>query len=559
MISLPVFIILLFQTCRTPNQPGEKTFSLKNIFRLSDGPDDLQVSGSIDSTTLAPDVLRFYRQRAYATAWVEKRKIGKNGEELLKALKRCGEEGLDESFYNVPEIDSLRSILQESSVPRDSLPPLLARLDVVMTSAFLNYASDLLKGRIDPEELHVIWEVYPQKTDLAQYLEEALQNKNISESLNRLRPAYNQYELLKKAFLKLTADQSKGGWPLPGDFPPLKENDSGTNVVKLKRYLLATGDLRNDDSVYINSPRFDRQLTEAVRTFQQRHGLKADGVAANDTRDKMNIPLQKRIDQVRINLDRIRWLPESFGEKYIIINVPAFSFYYFENGKPVLNMDVVVGKNENYTPILNDTLYSVIFNPSWNVPASIATKEMLPKIRKDPGYLGKNNYVLLKGSYVSKDTVNPEDVDWKEVTKEHFPYFIVQEPGKANPLGKLEFMMLNQYNIYLHDTPSDHLFDESQRDFSHGCIRLEKPAELAGLLFKNQLPEDSIRKMLSGKEKRRIVLRNKIAVHLIYQTAWVGKDGKVQFRDDIYDFDKLSLPLFRDLVKQKWQKDKCVC
>lgn len=552
MISLPVLlIILLFQTCRTPNQPGEKTFSLRNIFRLSDGKDDLQVSGFIDSTTMTADALRFYRQRAYATAWIEREKISKNGEELLKELKRSGEEGLQESFYDVPQIDSLRSELEVPSVPNDSLPSLLVRLDVLMTTAFLNYASDLLTGRIDPGELHVIWEVYPQKTDLAEYLEHALQNKNISESLDRLRPAYSQYALLKKAFLKLTADQSKGGWPLPGNFSTLKEKDSGENVIKLKKYLLATGDLQNDDAAYINSPRFDRQLTEAVRIFQQRHGLKADGVAAEETGRKMNIPLQERIDQVRINLDRIRWLPESFGEKYIIINVPAFSFYYFENGKPVLNMDVVVGKNENYTPILNDTLYSVIFNPSWNVPASIATKEMLPKIRKDPGYPGKNNYVLLKGSYVSKDTVNPGDVDWKEVTKEHFPYFIVQEPGKANPLGKLEFMMLNQYNIYLHDTPADHLFNESQRDFSHGCIRLEKPAELAGLLLKNQLPEDSIREMLSGKEKRRIILRDKIAVHLIYQTAWVGKEGQIQFRDDIYDFDKLSLPLFRDLVKQK--------
>ncbi len=551
MISLPVFIILLFQTCRTPNQPGEKTFSLKNIFNFPNRTDELKISEFIDSTIMKADVLRFYRQRAYATAWIERGKISKNGEELLKELKRSGEEGLQESFYDVPQIDSLRSELEVSSVPNDSLPSRLVRLDVLMTTAFLNYASDLLTGRINPGELHVIWEVYPQKTDLEQYLEQALEHKKIRESLNRLRPAYNQYELLKKAFRKLAADQSTGGWPLPGNFSTLKEKDSGENVIKLKKYLLATGDLQNDDAAYIDSPHFDRQLTKAVRIFQQRHGLKADGIAAKETGRKMNIPLQERIDQVRINLDRIRWLPENFGEKYIIINVPSFSLHYFENGKPVLNMGVVVGKNENYTPILNDTLYSVIFNPSWNVPASIATKEMLPKIRKDPGYPEKNNYALLKGSYVSKDTVNPQEVDWEKVTKEHFPYFVVQEPGKTNPLGKLEFMMLNQYNIYLHDTPADHLFNESQRDFSHGCIRLEKPAELAGLLLKNQLPEDSIRKMLSGKEKRRIILRDKIAVHLIYQTAWAAKDGKIQFRDDIYDFDRLSLPLFRDSDKQK--------
>lgn len=551
MIFLPVFVIFLFQTCRTPNQPGEKTFSLKNIFSFSDGTDDLQVNGFVDSATMAADVLRFYQKRAYATAWIDKRGISKNGKQLLEELRGSKQEGLQESFYDVPETESFLSRIRDASVQDDSLRSMLAQLDVLMTTAYINFASDLLAGRIDPEELHVIWEVYPQKTDLAQYLENALQKKNISESLAGLRPAYEQYKLLKKAFGKLLEDQSKGGWPLPGDFPPLKENDSGANVIKLKKYLLATGDLRNNDSVYIHSPRFDRRLTEAVRMFQQRHGLKPDGVAARETAGKMNIPLQERIDQVRINLDRIRWLPESFGEKYIIINVPSFSFHYFEKGEPVLNMGVVVGKNENYTPILNDTLYSVIFNPSWNVPASIATKEMLPKIRKDPGYLKKNNYVLLKDSYVSKDTVNPQEVDWKEVTKEHFPYFIVQEPGKTNPLGKLEFMMLNQYNIYLHDTPADHLFSESQRDFSHGCIRLEKPAELAGLLLKEQIPGDTIAGLLAAKQKKRVVLKDKIPVHLIYQTAWVGKDGEIQFRDDIYDFDKLSLPLFRDLVKQK--------
>ncbi len=499
-----LFAVALLISCKTSNQTkndGTDNSFWKDLFHFSGKTDELSVNKFVnltDSTTWSASIDEFYRNRDYRPAWTDRKKVSKNGKELLQELELSENEGLHASFYRLDEIKKTISALEGSAIRKDSLPSQLATLDVTMTGAYLDYASDLLTGRVDPQKLNIIWQSYPNQTNLAEHLENAIQTGSIKKSLDQLKPAYEKYALLKKTFGELHAAGSKE-WPLPGNLKTLKENDSGQQVVRLKKYLLATGDLQNKDSAYISTPRFDRQLSEAVRKFQQRHGLKPDGIVSNATLQQMNIPLSARIDQIRINLDRIRWLPETFGKNYAIINIPSFSFRYYENGQPGLAMNVVVGKNENYTPILNDSLSSIIFNPSWNVPSSIAKRELLPKQKDDPDYFSKHHYILLKGSYAGKDTIDPGEVDWDTVSEKNFPYFIVQKPGKDNPLGKIEFLMTNQYNIYLHDTPARYLFSKNQRDFSHGCIRLEKPEELAHLLLKGKHPQDSIRKWLSKK------------------------------------------------------------
>ena len=542
-------ILFLVLSCRTKNRTQEES-NKKEISGFPGKMDKIQINKYIDlsdSTKLPKEVERFYQSRDYRLAWLKKGKINKNGKEFLDELKSSWEEGLPATFYDMTGIEAAASDLERSSAKKSDLPPRLAQLDVLLSKAYLNYASDLSSGRVDPRDLAVIREIYPHKPDLAEYLEDALQKKEIAESLVRLRPGQDQYQLLKKALKQLTQAKSNGGWPVPGYFATLKENDSGPNVVQLKKFLLATGDLRNDAPSYIKSTDFDQQLSLAIKKFQRRHGLEEDGIAGQHTLKEMNRPIDDRIDQIRINLDRLRWRPDDdFGKKYIVINIPAFSFEYHNDGKPVQRMNVVVGRNENYTPVLNDTVDAIVFHPSWNVPSGIAAKEILPKIKADPEYLSNNNYSLLKGSYISPDTINAEDIDWSAMTADNFSFFVVQNPGKMNPLGQVEFLMQNQYNIYLHDTPADYLFSRKQRDFSHGCIRLEKPVLLAKELLADQLSPDSIREIISGKEKKRVNLRDKVPVHLIYQTTWVDQSGRIQFRNDIYDFDKMSLSLFRN-------------
>ena len=261
----------------------------------------------------------------------------------------------------------------------------------------------------------------------------------------------------------------------------------------------------------------------------------------------MNIPLSDRLSQIRLNLERIRWLPDDFGENHIIINIPDFSFVYQREGEVIQEMNVVVGQNENYTPVLEDTLSTIIFNPTWNVPNSIATEEIFPKMLEDFAFMEKNRYSVLRDSYVSEDTIDIHSFDWSEVSRDSFPFFIIQHPGELNSLGRIQFMLQNQYSIYLHDTPADHLFDREQRDFSHGCVRLEQPEELALTLLQDQLPNDTIMKYMSEDEKKIIRLEEKIPVHLIYQTAWVDEGNMLHFRDDIYGFDEITLEQMQKL------------
>jgi murein L,D-transpeptidase YcbB/YkuD len=327
---------------------------------------------------------------------------------------------------------------------------------------------------------------------------------------------------------------------LPGDLPLLKQSDNNSSVLKIKNYLRATGDLKGNRA-YFRSTLFDDRLTKAVNSFQSRHGLKPDGIVGKNTLEKMNVPLDHRLQQLKVNLERLRELQEDFGERYIIVNIPAFFLEYYENGRLRLGMNVVVGDIENYTPVMQDTMSYIVFNPAWNVPAKITTRELLPEAQADAGYFEKNNYAVLKGSYTSKDTIDPQTVRWQDYSEDNFPFSIVQLPGKNNALGRIKFMFPNKSDIYLHDTPSNEAFRLEKRDLSHGCIRLEKPVELADILLKGQLTPEEIDDILDQEETKTVKLDNKVIVHLLYQTAWVDNSGRLQFRDDIYCLDNVAL------------------
>lgn len=521
-------------------------FSLRELFGISKKSEGILIDEHVNLGSLSnwtSEVQKFYSNRKFQPVWFNNNGLNRKGKELMKELKTSWEAGLPEPVVFLAQAEEAMLSLNRRSANEVPLAQIISEADVNLTLAWFDHASQISTGILNPKELNIVWEILPDETDLVNHLQSAIEKGNIAESFNNLEPRHEQYKLLLKEFHYLTAEQQNGGWPLPGDVPPLKTDDSHPGVTGLKKYLYATGDLQNNDDEYLKSVRYDDELAAAVKNFQHRHGLLADGIAGDNTLRQMNVPLEYRINQIRLNIDRIRWLPPDFGNNHIVINIPDFSFKYHKNSEPVKEMNVVVGNNENYTPVLEDTLYSVIFNPTWNVPNSIATKEIFPGMLNDTTYMERNNYSILKSSYVSKDTIDYKSYDWTEVPRDSFPFFVVQHPGPTNSLGRLQFMLQNQYSIFLHDTPAHHLFDIEQRDFSHGCVRLERPAELAVTLLRDQLPNDSIIKFLSEKEKRVVYLDEKIPVHLIYQTTWVDETGKLNFREDIYGFDELAMPL----------------
>lgn len=333
---------------------------------------------------------------------------------------------------------------------------------------------------------------------------------------------------------KLSSDE----WPLPGFPSTTKLNDSSEAVLALKQYLKATGDLNKARRSYMSSAVFDMRLEDAVKNFQERHGLDTDGIAGEKTLAEMNVPACVRMNQVQASIERLNSFPSDPGDRYIIVNIPDFHMEYYEYGELLSDMKVVVGEIENYTPMLHDTMSYIVFNPAWNVPESITMEEIIPAAKDDPGFLERNDYVLLEGSYESQDTISPEDVDWDKTGEGEAPFKVVQMPGEKNSLGKIKFMFPNNLAIYLHDTPADQLFQYDKRAFSHGCIRVEKPFDLASTLLTGQMEPGEIEKILEEEETVSVPLDNKVVVHITYITAWIDDRGRLNFREDIYGLDR---------------------
>ena len=275
---------------------------------------------------------------------------------------------------------------------------------------------------------------------------------------------------------------------------------------------------------------FDEGLAEALRRFEARHGLPADGRLDPETLAALNVPVAERIREIELNLERWRWLPEELGRRHVIVNIPTYHLTAFEDGRPALEMRVVTGKPESPTPIFSDQMTTVVFSPYWNVPPDIAREEVLPAVLNDPSYLAANNLEILRGTSV----ISPESADWDDPEVR-----VRQRPGPRNSLGHVKFMFPNQFDVYLHDTPADSLFARLARGYSHGCVRVEKPFELAQWVLRGDAKwtPETIRAAMDSGDERHVALAENVPVYIQYQTAWVDGQGAVQFREDIYGHD----------------------
>jgi murein L,D-transpeptidase YcbB/YkuD len=343
---------------------------------------------------------------------------------------------------------------------------------------------------------------------------------------------------LRQALSRNLAIAQSGGWPALPQGETLRTGMSGPAVERLRLRLSISGDLPPEAD---KGDRFDAETEAAVKRFQARHGLTQDGVVGAKTRSALNTPVEERVRQIKINLERVSRLPQDTEDRFLLVNVPDFSLGAFRDGRRVLEMKVIVGRPKRPTPSLCERVTHIVFNPDWNVPHRIAARDILPKILKDPRHLTAQGFRVYGGQTAGGTEMDIEGIDWPSLAG-HFPYRLRQDPGPQNALGRVKFFLPNPFDIYLHDTPERTLFARTRRAFSSGCIRVEKPLELAAFLLADEpaWSPDAVHAAIGSGKTRWLRLSDPVPIYVVYWTAWVDPDGTVQFRDDLYDRDGRS-------------------
>jgi murein L,D-transpeptidase YcbB/YkuD len=489
------------------------------------------VNRDAEGTRLWGLTKEFYQKRGNAPAWIDNRKPTSQMDALIGALQRADRDGLDPTLYNTATLvarreEAGRGFLSMAGFNEGEA----AGLDVWLTYLYLRYASDLSGGLSDLSHADPKWQIREKKIDTLALLEQALDKNRVGPSLEELTPQHPQYMWLRDAFGKYREIAQRGGWsPVPAGLK-LKPGQQDPAVPAIARRLAVTGDftgtLNDQDTTY------GPELQEAVKRFQRRHGLEPDGTVGVAAIAQMNVPVEERVRQLSLSLERWRWLPRELGDRHILVNVPEYRLEVWEDKKVALQMRVVVGKKDTPTPIFNDEMTHVVFSPYWNVPPDIVKNETLPSVMRDSAFLARSNMEVLDKSGT---VVDPSSIDLENAGAYRFR----QRPGSSNSLGLVKFMFPNSYNVYLHDTPADSLFARATRSFSHGCVRVEQPEELARYVLGDQpewTPERIGEAMRAGVEKH-VKLAKAIPVYLGYWTARVSADGLVQFRNDLYGID----------------------
>jgi murein L,D-transpeptidase YcbB/YkuD len=483
-----------------------------------------------------------YRDRKHLPLWIDASLRLEKAEALAEAIDRAGEDGLLPVDYHQDAIHGLLAEVYEQSSaasPASVSPELWADLDLILTDAYLLYGSHLAAGRVNPETLHTDWKINTAAVDLSASLANAASSGDIKAALRKLRPAHSGYTTLRNALAQLRGLAAANGWPVLDDSKTIRPGDSNSAVVELRHRLAVGGDLGQigpDENALF----FDATLASAVKRFQQRNGLKADGIAGRNTIGLLNVPVEQRIRQVVVNLERWRWLPHDLGARYIIVNTADFNLKAVENGRVAIQMRVVVGRPARRSPVFSANMTYLVVNPYWNVPRTIAVEDILPEVQKDVAYLAHRSIRVFQSWALDAPEVDPATVDWHAYHADRFPFRLRQDPGPYNDLGRIKFMFPNPFAVYLHDTPNRSLFKRVQRDFSSGCIRVEAPFVLADFVLagdKRWTPE-ALTEALEKGETRTIRLNHPVSVHLLYMTAWADEKGVIQFRSDIYDRDR---------------------
>jgi murein L,D-transpeptidase YcbB/YkuD len=509
----------------------------------------VSIKRQLDSTPPAPltketwqHAKRLYAQYAGGPLWFKSTGLDRErAGYLMRALANGDADALDLSAYPLSALGEALSALDKVEHPT---PEQLATADMMLTAAYAVLGEDLLTGQISPRDVLQSWHIDPEEERIDSSLAKTLRSEPLDRAIATMRPADEGYAALQKELARYREIAARGGWgTVPtGRLVKPGEQESAARLSALRSRLAVEGILGDTtapaprapapepqpttaDTGAIPqtprpkpvSPRYDRQLAGAIAEFQRRHGIPVDSMLGPETVASLNVPVEYRLKQIAANMERHRWLPRTLGSRYILVNVPAFRLQAFDNGEVALDMKVIVGSDfeGRATPVFSDTMQFVVFRPYWNITDKIAENEIWPKVNADPGYAARNNYE----TYVDGGKTR-----------------IRQRPGDKNALGLVKFMFPNDFNIYLHDTPQDNLFEKDVRGFSHGCIRLEKPAELAQFVLGWQAGKVESA-MESGSNNRHVNLPKSIPVYIAYFTTYV-QDGQLFFGNDLYNRDE---------------------
>lgn len=499
------------QASRKPVAPRDTTINKNNSYSglfFDSATMEKFIAAEDLHDSLGSRIRNFYNARNYQYAWFLDSGVAEYVPTFLTLQNDYIGYSGDSTLFD-PQLQKMIDSIREPGFTFKPADPMIANTELRLTEQFFRYARRAYQGRGQLAD-SLDWFIPRKKIDAASILDSLIRNKG--KSVTQYEPVNRQYNLLKDYLLKYYQIQKQGGWPtINTDKKLFKEGDTGAAVFQIKRRLYLTADLPENDT----TPLFTPALTQAVKEFQRRFGITQSGTVGTQLIKIMNVPVNERIRQMLVNMERIRWVPAQPPADYVLINIPEFRLHMYENNNYAWNMNIVAGSPAHSTVIFSGDLKYVVFSPYWNVPNGILKKEVLPGIKRDKNYLARHN------------------MEWNGKS-------VRQKPGPNNSLGLVKFLFPNSYDIYLHDTPSKSLFDKDSRAFSHGCIRLKEPRKLAQYLLRNDPNWDSVKivKAMNAKKEQYVTLKQPLPVYIGYFTSWVDRNGKLNFRDDIYGHDK---------------------
>ena len=465
--------------------------------------------------------------------WITANRLSETGQSLFDTIENAQRFGIDRNRLHYEQLSEL---LEQSSLanPFDQ-----KAVDTLLTSAFKLLVTEVSAGRVSPEETQRYWFESVKGADVDELM--VLLRAHPAAYDNILKDLTSDSRNIAPMLEKLAEYQSiqaNGGWPVIEPGPTIQPGKQSERVMALRQRLEISGDLQDLPSSaesLLSPDTYTTDLQLAIERFQARHGLSVDALVGKATLAALNVTIEERIEQIELNIERHRWLPNNYASRHIITNIPDYRLRVIENGYTTLTMPVVVGKPKHQTPVFSEEMKYLVVNPTWTVPRSITNKELVPKELNSPGSLESSGFSVLDHS---GNDIGFENVPASAWNESRFPYVLRQNPGKRNALGKVKFMMPNEYAIYLHDTPAKKLFKKEQRAYSHGCVRVGDPRALANhLLEREGWSQSRIETLFQLEETKNVHFQEPVPNHITYLTSWVDEHNVLQFRNDIYKLD----------------------